>query len=581
MLLKLRIEILKLVGSGVQMIVGKSNKKIEVESNFFANPADTQMVSRMRMVLAVSVLLAVFIDPSGLSAVKGFTWLVFFGYFIHSIIVYIHFQFNGSFSQGVLVHRLDVLWFALIVIFTGGIDSFFFLFFFFAILTSSFKWGFEEGARVTIASAFLFAVSGFLMLDEKNDLSRLLLRTTFLLVIGYMSVHWGESKVRLMRQLALLRDVTRLSNPRFGVDHTIASMLEKTRLFYKASSCVLVMRNNESGVYSVRTIKEGDTSSSMQSTVVDTEVALPLMGTLHHHLMVYTRALWPAMSSWVQESLIYDNTDQDWQKEQGHNGKRLADLLEARSFISAPISLIRQEGRIYVISGEKLFGKSDAEFLSHISEQVFPVIENIELLDKMASQAALQERHKISLDIHDATIQPYIGLKLGLSGLRMKATADNPIVSDIDKLMHMADKVIDDLRRYAVTFRTDAAPSEPILLVMLNQQAAQFREFYGIDISITMARELMVSDRLATEVLQLVREGLSNICKHTVAQKGSVNLHCLNNLLVVQIKNEHLGMQPVIFLPRSISERTTRLGGTVHVNRGPGGNTVVNVEIPI
>ena len=563
------------------MIDGKSNKKIEAESSFFANAADTQMVSRMRMVLALSVLLAVFIDPSGLSAIKWFTWLVFFGYFIHSIVVYIYSQFNSPFSQGVAVHRLDVLWFALIVIFTGGVDSFFFLLFFFAILTSSFKWGFEEGALVTIASAFLFAVSGFLMLDEKNDLSRLLLRTTFLLVIGYMSVHWGKSKVRLMRQLALLRDVSRLSNPRFGVDHTIGNVLEKTRFFYKASSCVLIIRNNESGVYSVRTIKEGNTSYSMQSTVVDAEVALPLMGISHHHLMVYTRALWPAMSSLVQESMVYDNRDRQWQKEQGQDGKRLAEILEARSLISAPISLIRQEGRIYVISGKKSFGKSDVEFLSHITAQVFPVIENIELLDKMASQAALQERYKISLDIHDATIQPYIGLKLGLSGLRKKATADNPIVSDIDKLMRMADKVIDDLRRYAVTFRADAVQSEPILLVALNQQAAQFREFYGIDISITMAREMMVSDRLSTEILQLVREGLSNICKHTVSQKGFVNLCWLNNLLVVQIENEHLGMQPIIFLPRSLSERTARLGGKVHVNRGPTGNTVVNVEIPV
>ena len=563
------------------MIDSKSNKKIEAESSLFVNAADTQMVSWMRMVLALSILLAVFIDPSGLSAIKWFTWLVFFGYFIHSIIVYICSQFNSPFSQGVAVHRLDVLWFALIVIFTGGVDSFFFLLFFFAILTSSFKWGFEEGALVTIASAFLFAASGFLMLDEKNDLSRLLLRTTFLLVIGYMSVHWGESKVRLMRQLALLRDVSHLSNPRFGVDHTIGNVLEKTRFFYKASSCVLIIRNNESGVYSVRTIKEGNTSYSMQSTVVDAEAALPLMGISRHHLMVYTRAIWPAMSSLVQESMVYDNRERQWQKEQGQGGKRLAELLEARSLISAPISLIRQEGRIYVISGKKSFGKSDVEFLSHIAAQVFPVIENIELLDKMASQAALQERYKISLDIHDATIQPYIGLKLGLSGLLKKATADNPIVSDIEKLMRMADKVIDDLRRYAVTFRADAVQSEPILLVALNQQAAQFREFYGIDITITMAREMMVSDRLSTEILQLVREGLSNICKHTVSQKGFVNLCWLNNLLVVQIENEHLGMQPIIFLPRSLSERTARLGGKVHVNRGPTGNTVVNVEIPV
>lgn len=563
------------------MIVEKSDKKKESDTSFLANAADTQMVNRMRMVLAVSVLLAVFIDPSGLSAVKGFTWLVFFGHFIYSIVVYIYSQYNSPFLQGVLVHRLDVLWFALIVIFTGGVDSFFFLLFFFAILASSFKWGFEEGARVTIASAFLFVVSGYLILEEKDDLSRLLLRTTFLLVIGYMSIHWGGSKVRLMRQLALLRDVSRLSNPRFGVDHTINSALEKTRFFYNACSCVLVVRNNESDVYSVRTIKEDSKSFSMQANVVDAEIALPLIGTFHRHLVIYKRALFSAISPFVQESLVYDYKEKQWLKDPGQKSKKLAELLEARSFISAPISLMRQEGRIYVISSNKYFRKSDVEFLSHIAEQVFPVIENIELLDKMASQAALQERYKISLDIHDAAIQPYIGLKLGLSGLRKKATEDNPIANDIDKLMHMADKVIDDLRRYAVTFRTETAHSEPILLVALNQQAAQIRDLYGIDVSITMAHELMVSDRLASEVLQLVREGLSNICKHTVSQKGFVNLCYLNNSFFIQIENEEIEVKQIKFSPRSICERTARLGGKVHVNRGAGGNTVVNIEIPV
>lgn len=59
-------------------------------------------------------------------------------------------------------------------------NNLFFLFFFFAILTSSFQRGFEEGARVPLDSAELFA--GTAMLGETDaELSRLLLRATFLL----------------------------------------------------------------------------------------------------------------------------------------------------------------------------------------------------------------------------------------------------------------------------------------------------------------------------------------------------------------------------------------------------------------
>lgn len=561
------------------MLTSNVDRRGMYDSSRAANAADAQLVSRMRMVLAVSVLLAVFIEPSGLSGV-GFTWLVFFGYLFHSIVIYILSLLEKPFSQSILIHRLDVLWFALIVIFTGGVDSFFFLFFFFAILTSSFRWGLEEGAKVTIASAILFAACG-LVLETQDDLPRLLLRTIFLLTIGYMSVYWGESKVRLMHQLALLRDVSGLSNPRFGMDHTITGVLEKIRVFYKADSCILVIQDKESGSYSLRMIKNGNATQSISADPVSAEAASPLMAASPDHIIAYARPLQPSMSSVFEESLAYDCVGHRWGKHRGKSNKNLAELLEARSFISAPLSLRRQQGRIYVVSREGALNKADALFLSHIAAQAFPVIENIELLDRMASEAALQERKKISLDLHDTAIQPYIGLKLGLSAIRNKASVDNPLIEDIDKLMMMAEKVIGDLRRFAVTFKTGSEQTEPLLLAVLNQQAAQVREFYGIDITIFMEGELRVSDRLSIEVVQLVREGLSNICKHTLAQRGFVKIHCIYGWLKIQIENEPAGISPIDFMPRSISERAAGLGGKAHVEQGASGNTVVHVEIPV
>lgn len=102
------------------------DKKYPFASSFASNAADVEMVGQMRMVLAVAVLLAVSIDPSVLSIVNTFTSLVFFFYLLHSIFVYVSLLQDKSFSKSVLIHRVDVLWFALIVFSTGGVDSFFF-----------------------------------------------------------------------------------------------------------------------------------------------------------------------------------------------------------------------------------------------------------------------------------------------------------------------------------------------------------------------------------------------------------------------------------------------------------------------
>jgi signal transduction histidine kinase len=559
------------------MLTSSAEKKYQFDSSF---ATDVHMVSRMRMVLAIAVLLAVSIDPSVLTSGNAFASLVFFFYLLHSIFIYVCLLQDKSFSKGAMIHRLDVLWFALIVFFTGGVESFFFLLFFFPILTSSFRWGFEEGGKVTIASALLFAASGW-AIEVQHDFPKLLLRTIFLLTLGYMGAYWGESKVRLMHQLDLLRDVSKLSNPRFGVDHTITNILNKSRIFFNASSCILVLQDKDSGACSLRSVNEAESGASVTADPLSMEAALPFMSVSPNHIVLYNRPLWSAMASLFQESFEYDCAGLRWKKIKAEASKNLAELLEAQSFISVPLKLRRQQGRIYIISRRGKLNKLDALFLSHIFAQAFPVIENMELLDSMASNAASNERQKISLDLHDTAIQPYIGLRLGLGAIRNKSSSDNVLNDDLDRLIGMTEKVIDDLRNFAVAFKTGCDKRDPIFMHVLNQQAARVKEFYGIDISIALAGNAKVSDRLATELLQLVHEGLSNICKHTLAQKGFVDINFSETLLKIKIENENKNSSVIDFTPRSISERAAGLGGLVHVNQGQGGNTVVTVEIPV
>jgi signal transduction histidine kinase len=267
--------------------------------------------------------------------------------------------------------------------------------------------------------------------------------------------------------------------------------------------------------------------------------------------------------------------------------QRLNDWLEGAAFISAPVSLRRSEGRLFVVTGKRASSKTDAVFLGQIVGQVFPMVENIELVDRMASQAASQERQKIALDIHDRAVQPYIGLTLGLSALRHKAEPSNPLLEDIDKLSAVARQAIEDLRHYAGSFKRQTGAVEPVFATALQQQVAQVRALYGIDIRVSAEPDLQVNDRLMAEVLQIVREGLSNICRHTLSQSGAVKLQRSLGWLRIQIENTQAiaatDNQPTapVFSPRSITERVRALGGLVTVAMNARGDTSVQIEIPV
>ncbi|NEX61052.1 GAF domain-containing sensor histidine kinase [Noviherbaspirillum galbum] len=542
-----------------------------------ASQSDTAMVGMMRLVLATSMLMSVILDKTP-DAAADWQRAVCAGYVAHAAALCLLAQFNRPLVQHRVVHWFDVAWFALIVGITGGAQSFFFLAFLFAILTSSFRWGFEEGGRITIASTVLFALPT-LLLGAEPDYPSILMRSAFLLVLGYMSAYWGETKLELRRQLALLRDVSQLSNPRFGVDQTLDTVLARTRAFFQGSSCMLVVNDRNDGACSLRTVKEAQGGRPCAQQL-DAPAGAPLLAPVDG-MLVYSTSWLRARLGMPGSAFIQDAHTGKWTASDDAAVQHLADLLDARDYMCVPVAMRRGAGRLYVTGGGRHFGKADVSFLAHIAAQAFPVIENIELVDHMATEAAMQERKKIALDLHDTAIQPYVGLRLGLNALRRKATPDNPLIEDIDRLARMAAERVDDLRRYAGGVSGPAACEQSALSAALHRHAAQIKRFYGIDIAIQVDGDLKISDRLAAQALQLVSEGLSNICKHTAAQRGRISLRCLDGWLRIGIENDGAGREAKPFVPRSITERAAVLGGNASVTQGPDGAAAVQVDIPI
>ena len=207
------------------------------------------MVFIMRVLLAASAMLTLLIAPDDVRESVGpastlLTWLIFGGYLVHAVTLMVAARHRRNpFWHGKAVYWLDLCWFALMVYCSGGAKSFFFPFFFFVILTASFQWGFDEGARITLGSAVALVAATWLA-DSNINYGHLLLRTTFVLALGYMIAYWGGLGLTQQRRLRLLRDVSSLANPRFGVDQSIAKIVQKARNFYRASNVVLIMRGS-------------------------------------------------------------------------------------------------------------------------------------------------------------------------------------------------------------------------------------------------------------------------------------------------------------------------------------------------
>ncbi|HSH80624.1 MAG TPA: histidine kinase, partial [Herpetosiphonaceae bacterium] len=259
----------------------------------------------------------------------------------------------------------------------------------------------------------------------------------------------------------------------------------------------------------------------------------------------------------------------------------LAETLDAPCFATVPVRLRNEtRGRLF-LTACRPFDHGDPAFILQVIEHVAPVIENIRLVDRLASDAADEARQRIARDLHDSVIQPYIGLQIGLAACRQKLAAGNGNVEgDLERLLALTNEGIAELRGYVRGLKSGGA-REASLIPAVRRFAARFGEATSIDVRVDAADNLQVNDRLAAEVFQLIAEGLSNIRRHTTSCKAAVELSTTDHRLCVRVENDLANGHPSPpFTPRSITERAAALGGHARVEQKADATAVV-VEIPL
>jgi signal transduction histidine kinase len=542
---------------------------------------DARMIAVVRCLLALTALALVQLDPFAGGGRPLPIRLLLGAYVLWSVTSLILASRRAQALPPRHEHWVDVAFSAALVLLTPASSSFFFICLF-AILVASFSRGFSEGLRVTCAAVFCFEVAVLLALPVAGppDLERTLVRPIFLLVLGYLIAYWGGHEITHRLRLRLLQEINNQWNPRFGHDHAVGSNLQRALEFFAGDACVLVLaRPTTPPIYLTYHVTSRKPGQVTLPNAINQETAAILLKFPETFSGRY-EASPPWWRRWMSGSGLPARD-----AAQAEQCQVLANLLDARSFMTVPYAQRDGTvGRVYLTSGRHALGPDDVDFFAQLMTTISNVVEGMQLMDELVSRAAEHERYRISLDIHDTTIQPYIGLKLGLDALAREAGAGNALMPRIGELLGMTESTIRDLRRYMNTLQDDGSLTGDSLLSAVRDQAGHYHRFYGIEVEVRADQELQMGTQLAGAVLQLVAEGLSNILRHTKAKRAWIGLRRDGQRLRVDIANEVPGAEgndAPGFKPRSIDARTRSFGGTSVVERDPMGYTIVRIQIPL
>ncbi|NOU01906.1 MAG: hypothetical protein HOO95_10095 [Gallionella sp.] len=541
----------------------------------------------LRFVLACASLLVFFVDPIESGLPSQFTHMLLISYCLYSacfVFVY-DMQLFSELASSRYAHWIDTLFFGCLVALTGGSDSIYFFYFFFPILVASFSWGFREGIKVTIGAVILFTLAGLVAISAKHpyDLGEAVLHPISFIVFGYMIAHWGRGRIILKRRLGLIQEVSTHWNPRFGVNHAIMINLGRLVEFYRGSRCILVIYRAHLSPKNLMYVRErGKLDSPSAPKEIAETTAKELLSLPDSLAIAYENPKLHRFSGF-NTCVSYDINTLEPSNRYSSECATLSSLFDDESFISVPY---RQQGvttgRIFLVAGNGAFNRSDVAFTHQVSIALSSVIENMQLIENLVTEASGQERHRISLDVHDTTIQPYIALTLALDAIVREFPANDQINERIGEIIKMANMTIQDLRSYKDNLREKSLMRGEVLLSAINNQAERLQRFYGIHVDVIGTVDPNLPGQLAEAAFQIMKEGLSNILRHTNAKNAFVSIQSNDTHLLLEIGNEtHAPARLKHFRPKSIHERVASLQGETLVETDVGGYTVIRMSIPL
>jgi signal transduction histidine kinase len=260
-----------------------------------------------------------------------------------------------------------------------------------------------------------------------------------------------------------------------------------------------------------------------------------------------------------------------------------------RSFLGVPVT-VKDEvvGRLYLTNkqGAAEFSPNDRVLVEMFALHAGIAIENARLHEQVQRLAVVDERDRISRDLHDSVIQSIYAVTLSLDDVPdLVGEAPAEARQRVDAAIDALHGVTRDIRNFIFGLRPLLLDSGD-LLDGLRNLSDEMRRNTAIEIDFhgEVAEELPM--RVVAELLAIAREGLANVVRHSGATHSSVRVALRDASVRLEISDNGRGMEPgVVQLVghhglANMRARAVALDGSFDIDSGRGGGTRIIVAVP-
>ena len=265
---------------------------------------------------------------------------------------------------------------------------------------------------------------------------------------------------------------------------------------------------------------------------------------------------------------------------------------EMHSFLGMPIRTSGDVvGRLYLTNklGSASFSEEDQALVEMFALHAGIAIENARLHEQVGRLAVVDERERISRDLHDSVIQAIYAQTLGLEDV------PELIGEDAAEAARRVDTAIDALHAVIRDIRNFIFGLRPVLLEGgsleegIQQLAAELRRGSGVEVNVSVSGGETLEDlpiETVAELLALSREALSNVARHAAASHAVLALSANPEEIRLELADDGRGFDPKHTVDRghhglgNMRARAKALGAELDLQSQLGAGTRIIVTLP-
>jgi two-component system sensor histidine kinase DevS len=243
----------------------------------------------------------------------------------------------------------------------------------------------------------------------------------------------------------------------------------------------------------------------------------------------------------------------------------------------------RSVGNLYLTgkAGGKEFSKADQDLVETFARHAAIAIENARLHEQVQRLAIVDERERISKDLHDGIIQTVYAVGLSLEDVPelMKEDPDE-VVRRVERAIDNLHHAIRDIRNFIFGLRPELL-SGTTFVGGLAAIVEEFRHNSMIDVELRAAVLASEPTPDATaHLLGIANEALSNIARHSGASRASIAVSTDMDGLSLSVTDNGRGFDSAAAASfghqglANMHSRAAGIGATMEIESGSAGTTV-------